>query len=189
MNANSVPEIGITHFARDRFKPELSSSHFDGTWDELVQIVRNNWQHRKQSPSNSQVFLIPVPAELLGRFYSPTMPVTESTPLKAEFKPRREGEEPFINISADPLQKVPAKSAEVIVYSHAVLAKDEANFAPAPADYYIVAVKAYTETEPEPMSPVTMARNLLGLPGGTRPEKPYTAEDFANAIIYWSRHV
>ena len=34
------------------------------------------------------------------------------------------------------------------------------------------------------MHPVAMARNMLGLPGGS--EATYTAEEFATAIVYWS---
>jgi hypothetical protein len=38
------------------------------------------------------------------------------------------------------------------------------------------------------MSPMTIARNFLGLKGGTRPEKPYSTEEFAKALIYWNNH-
>jgi hypothetical protein len=36
------------------------------------------------------------------------------------------------------------------------------------------------------MAPVTMARNFLGLVGGTRGE--FTAEQFAKSIMYWATH-
>jgi hypothetical protein len=38
----------------------------------------------------------------------------------------------------------------------------------------------------EPMSPIAMAKNLLGLPGGTHAD--YTAEEFARSILFWARH-
>ena len=36
----------------------------------------------------------------------------------------------------------------------------------------------------EPMDPLTMARNMLEKPGGTY--APYTAQEFAEAIYFWS---
>lgn len=186
---DSTPTIGLTHFARDRYTPENSKSHFDGSWDQLKKLVEANWQHRKQAPSNSQVFLIPVPQNELHRFYSKTIDVNENTPLTAKFAPRREGEDPYIQIETPDLKKQPAQSAEIVVYSHQALADDEKDFSSDKADYYIVAINAYPTSEPEPMAPMTMARNFLGLPGGTKPEKPYSAEEFARAIIYWSKRV
>ena len=38
--------------------------------------------------------------------------------------------------------------------------------------------------ETEPMDPLTMARNMLEKPGGTF--VPYTAEEFALSIYFWS---
>lgn len=44
-----------------------------------------------------------------------------------------------------------------------------------------------SSTEHEPMHPLTMARNMLELVGGTKSE--YTAKEFAEAVHYWSTHI
>ena len=40
--------------------------------------------------------------------------------------------------------------------------------------------------EEEPMDPYTMARNFLHLKGGTKGD--FTAEQFAQSIVYWNNH-
>jgi hypothetical protein len=179
--------IGITDFVR-RQTPNSKYNHFDGSWDELVQLVNKHWDIRQASPHNSGVMLVPVPEAYVGRFYTSIVEVTDTTPLQAEFAPRVTGEAPFIQISAPGFSKAPARRAEIILYSHETLAKDGDAPTTREADFYIVSINAYADPAVEPMHPMTMARNFLGLKGGTRPETPYTAEEFARSIVYWSCH-
>jgi hypothetical protein len=179
--------IGLTDFVQ-RQTPHSKYNHFDGSWEELIQLATTHWVARKISPHNSGVALVPVPQEMLPRFYTSIVEVTAETPLKAEFSPRVEGEAPFIQVSAPGFPKSQAKRAEIILYSHETLDKDGDAPATREADFYIVSINAYASVDDEPMNPMTMARNFLGLKGGTRPEVPYSAEEFAQAIIYWSRH-
>lgn len=179
--------IGLTDFVQ-RQTPQSKYNHFNGSWEELIQLVSEQWESRSLSPHNSGVALVPVPAEFLSCFYTSIIEVTSDTPLKAEFAPRVEGEAPFIQVTAPGFPKSPAKRAEIILYSHETLAKDGDAPETREADFYIVSINAYASVEPEPMNPMTMARNFLGIKGGTRPEVPYSAEEFAQAIVYWSRH-
>jgi len=187
MSAPATPLIGVSDFVR-RQTPESPHSHFDGDWQELVRLVEREWPQRKISPHNPEVSLVPMPADLLPRFYASLVQVTPETPLQAQFKPRVEGELPFIQISAPGAQKMPAKRVDIIVYSHDCLAKDGDAPEPRQADHYIVSINAATSEADEPMHPMTMTRNFLGLKGGTQPTVPYTAEEFAQAILFWSTH-
>lgn len=182
------PTIGVTDFVR-RQTPESKYSHFEGGWEELVEIVRANWHRREVSPHNSEVRLVPIPQDLVHRFYTAIVEVTPDTHLRALFEPRVPGEDPFIQVEAVGYPKAPARKAEIILYSHEVLDKDGDAPPTREADFYIVSVNTYATDEPEPMSPMTMARNFLHLKGGTQPEVPYTAEEFARSIVYWSRRV
>jgi hypothetical protein len=182
-----MTRFGLTDFVK-RQTSQSKYNHFDGTWDELLQLVADQWEQRRISPHNSGVALVPVPSELLPRFFTSIVAISPATPLKAEFAPRIEGEEPFIQISAPGFPKSQAKRAEIILYSHETLAKDGDAPTKQLADFYIVSVNAYASTAEESMHPMTMARNFLGLKGGTRPEVSYTAEEFAQAIVYWNRH-
>lgn len=187
MQPTCLPEIGVTDFAR-RQTPESHHNHFAGSWEELVELVNQAWETRKISPHNPGVSLVPMPPEVLRRFYTSLVQITPETPLKVTFAPRAAGEAPFVQISAPGYPKTPAKRAEIIVYSHEILAQDGDAPEPRQANHYIVSINAYASEADEPMHPMTMARNFLGLKGGTQPQVPYTAEEFAQAIIYWSQH-
>lgn len=179
--------VGLTDFVR-RQTPQSRHSHFEGTWDELMGLVLAHWDAAKVSPHNSGVRLVPMPEAIVGRFYTGIIAVTAETPLKVEFEARVPGEDAFIQVTACGQGKQPAKRVEIILYSHETLAKDGDAPLGGESDFYIVSVNAYASVEDEPMSPMTMARNLLGLKGGTKPEVPYTAEEFARSILYWSCH-
>ena len=187
MTASVIPLIGISDFVR-RQTPESPHSHFEGDWEELAQWVEQAWPQRKISPHNDEVSLVPMPDHLIPRFSASLVKVTPETQLQAQFKPRMEGELPFIQISAIGAQKMPAKRVEIIVYSHEVLAQDGDAPESRQADHYIVSINAYLGESDEPMHPMTMARNLLGLKGGTKPPVPYTSEEFAQAILFWGSH-
>ncbi len=180
--------VGILDFVK-RQTPESRYNHFDGSWEELLELVRQNWNRRSVSPHNREVVLVPVADDQVGRFYASIVAITPETPLKAEFSARMSGEDPFIQVTAPGAKKSPARRVEIVCYSHDVLAQDGDAPPTREADWYIVSINAYASDEPEPMRPITMARNFLGLTGGTKPEVPYTAEEFARAIVYWSRHV
>lgn len=185
-----MASIGILDFVR-RQTAESHYDHFDGSWDELLALTQANWERRTISPHNPEVMLVPMPAEVTGRFYGSMIEVTPETPLRAVFAPRAAGEDPYIQVMAVGGEKQPARRAEIILYSHDILAADGDAPPTREADYYIVSINAYVGSDvdegPEPMSPMTMARNFLRLKGGTQPPVPYTAEEFARSIVYWSK--
>jgi hypothetical protein len=178
--------LGISEFAR-RYSAEGRHAHFEGTWEALLALIQQNWESRKANPNNPNVVVVPMPPESAPRFYATTVSVTPETRLSVEFKPRRDGEEPFLDVLAAGGAKQPAAMAEIVLYHRDVL--DGEVFSPEDAQWLVVAIKAYPTAEPEPMHPITMARNLLGRPGGTVPEVPYSPQQFAEAILYWSKHV
>jgi hypothetical protein len=183
-----VAQVGVLDFVKRQTK-DSKHDYFQGTWDELVELVTKYWELHYVSSNNPGVLIVPMPKNVLHSFFSSTVTVTEDTNLKAIFSPRVPGETAFIQTTAMNALKKTAQHVEIILYSHETLAADGDAPKPRQADYYIVSINAYPTKEPSPMSPMTMARNFLGLKGGTRPPVPYTAEDFARSIIYWGEHV
>jgi hypothetical protein len=168
--------IALNDFVR-RQTPESPYSHFEGTEDELIQLVCLCFHEGKQGYKPG-VLLVPVPPE---RFRSSTVQVNLETPLRAVFGARREPEAPYLSVRAQG-KKTQAKYAFVVLYSHAVLV--EGNEATTDCDFEIVSINARESVEEEPMDPMTMARNFLVLEGGTRGD--FTAQQFAESIVYWS---
>lgn len=179
--------IGLHNFAT-RQTEDSPYNHFKGTWQELIALTTEQWKYKVVSPHNPQVHLVPMPDKAVHRFYSSVVKVSDDTTLTAFYAPRVKGEAPFIQVLAQGEKKVPAKKVDIVVYSHSVLAEDNDAPAPQTAEHYIININAYPSEVAEPMRPITMARNMLNLTGGTKPEKDYSAEEFAEAIIYWSQH-
>ena len=186
-----MKKVACGLFVRRQTK-ESGHSHFDGTWEELEEMAARTLQYGQQ-PSywinfpykvhpgyKDGVVLVEVDP---SKFYSGIVNLTEDTNLKASYAPRRPEEAPFIRISAKG-KKQKAKHASVVLYRWDVLAEN--NERETDAEWEIVCIKARTSEEEEPMDPMTMARNFLHLAGGTKGY--FTAEQFAQSIVYWNNH-
>jgi hypothetical protein len=159
---------------------ESRFAHFDGSWPELEALVLEHFDEGRRGYRDG-VMLVPVPPE---RFYSTTVEVGPDTKLGARFEARQQGEEPVLSVVAHDLPKQPAKAVDIVLYSHGVLAED--GDASCDAEWEIISVNARVTEAEEPMDPVTMARNFLHLAGGTKGK--FTAQQFAETIIYWATH-
>ncbi len=156
-------------------------AHFLGTWEELEDLVAQNFE--TFTPGYKEgVRLVSVPPK---GFYTSIVAITKETELVAKFQPRQEGEEPHITVHAYG-PKIPAKNVDIVIYSHAVLAENNEATYNELVEWEIVSINARPMDEPVPMDPITMMRNQLHLKGGTKGE--FTAEAFAKSILFWSQH-
>lgn len=157
-------------------------SHFDGSWEELEQLVESELlKNNRVAPGyRDGVLLVGLPNQ---NFYSAVVSIDTKTKLQVSYAPRREKEAPFIRVCAK-AKKQPAFFVSVVLYRHDVLAEN--NERETDAEWEIVAIKARVDSEEEPMDPYTMARNFLHLEGGTKGD--FTAEQFAKSIVYWNNH-
>lgn len=173
-----MSKVGVNAFIR-RQTPESKFSHFAGTWEELVALVEQRFHFSKPGYRDG-VILVPVPP--IG-FYTDVVEVTPETKLHATFEARANGEVPFIQVVAVGGEKLPALAVEIVVYRHNVLAED--GDASTDCEWEIISINARPTEDPEPLTPMAMARNFLEqYLGGTK--ATYTAEEFAEAIVYWS---
>jgi hypothetical protein len=177
-------KLGWSEFARGRHTPGGSRPWFRGTEKELLELVWQAWPRRRPGAGRDdldQVVVVPVAAD---RFMGATVRVTEATILHAEFTRRQEHEEGYVRVTGAG-EPEPVRHAAVVLYSAAaLLANDGARSGD--FDWEVVCLLA-TGVEDEPMHPLTMARNMLAKPGGT--PCSYTAEQFAEAVWYWSGRV
>jgi hypothetical protein len=187
-----MKKVACGSFVKRQTK-ESGHSHFEGTWEELEEMATYTLLYgQKASYWAAYPYKIHpgyrdgvVLAELdPSKFRSGIVDVKEDTKLKASYAPRRDGEAPFIRLSAKAEKQV-AKYASVVLYRHDVLAEN--NERETDAEWEIVCIKARTSDEEEPMDPYTMARNFLHLKGGTKGD--FSAEEFAKSIVYWNNHV
>lgn len=176
-------KVACGEFVKRQTK-ESGYSHFDGTWekleDDIAYYLADVHNDRVRPGYRDGVVLVDVPA---CAYYSAIVELNEKSKLTANYAPRREGEAPYIRVSAK-AKKQHAKHASVVLYRWDVLAEN--NERETDAEWEIVAIKARVSEEEEPMDPYTMARNFLHLEGGTKGD--FTAEQFAKSIVYWNNH-
>ena len=180
--ATAVPSLGWSEFARRRYVPGGGHTWYDGTHEELLDLVRARWPARRPGQGRSDLAeVVVVPVDPAG-FTSSTVLVTEDTPLSAALVSRQPGEEPYVEVrAAGPSEEV--RFTSVVLYSAATL-EQNGGARSGEYDWEVVALLA-TAVEEEPMDPLTMARNMLAKPGGT--PCVYTAEEFAAAVWFWAR--
>ena len=156
-------------------------SHFGGSLDQLIDLVATHWDARIPGYRNG-VWLVPVPAD---RFFTGVIDLNAdpSAQLVASFEARRDTEAKYLQVRARGA-KTPAAVVEIVVYAREVLLEEGPDAAETGKPFEVISINARATLGPEPLTPMAMARNFLALPGGTKAE--YTAEEFAQAILYWS---
>ncbi len=131
------------------------------------------------------VVLVNVSHELVHHFVSPLMKITDDTILRAQVVPRREHEEPYIRIRAVNGKKLKTSAVLLILYRHDVLAENDEH--ETDADWELIAFNAIPDgIDHMPMGPVTMMRNQLELPGGTKAH--YSSEEWAESVHFWQQY-
>ena len=178
-------KIGWSNFALKRNKKK-HHSYFKGTPKKLVELVHKHW--RKRSPGQGRtdtkkVVVVPITEKDLPKLFGcPYSNIVDATHLRAKMVRRQDHEDPYIEVHGRG-KSLPVKFAKVVLYSAETLLENDGERS-GDYDWEIVAIIAGPWVN-EPMSPLTMARNFLQKPGGTY--APYTAEQFADSIYFWSQ--
>ena len=150
-------------------------------------------QHAQQQLANGSykpgyrdgVVLVEIDNNLLHHFICPFVKIDESTKLSAQLIRRRPEEEVYIQIRA--LNGIPLKTGtvELILYRHDVLV--ETNEQTSDEGWELISFHAIPcGIEYMPMGPVTMMRNQLQLPGGTKAY--YESEKWSQSVKFWQEY-
>lgn len=178
----------ITNRFATRHTLESPFSHYIGSWEGLEKLVTQVITEKPEllKPGyRDGVKVLSLPTECAELFHSGIRRIQDGDALIAFFEPRALGEEKAINVLVTGNKQV-AKKVEIVLYSQATLAEDGDATPDVVADWEIISINAQPDLEEVPMTPLAMARNMLHKKGGTKAE--YTAEQFAQAIWYWSQH-
>jgi hypothetical protein len=80
---------------------------------------------------------------------------------------------------------LPAEKVEFILYRHDILKENDEHSSD--AEWELISIQAVPEgVDQLPMGPVTMMRNQLALPGGTKAH--YSSEEWAEAVRFWQEY-
>lgn len=169
--------ISVNDFAL-RHTESSPYSHFDGTWEELLDLVKKNFKNAKKG-YREDVLIVEVPSD---GFFTSIVELKEGMQLVSSFEKRQEHEEPVLVTRAKGI-KSEAKIVEIILYGHSALLEDNSNSSD--DDFEIISINAQPYLN-VPMHPTTMMRNELELSGGTKAN--YSKEEYIESIKFWSKH-
>lgn len=160
------------------------NSYFDGSWEELEQLVMENFSNNEPGTGSvdGDVLLINVPA---NNFHTSIVEITDDNRHLVEEIDyvRQDGEAPVKSRIIRNIEKPLAKFAKIVVYRADVLDRDDNRSTD--AEWEIVSINAQN-TEHVPMSPSTMLRNTNHEKGGTY--RVYSDEQWAESYAYWDHH-
>jgi hypothetical protein len=188
-----IPSIGISDFYKGFSRKECGNSYTTLQDQQLIDLVKENWSNRIAGAGETNTdrkTLVNVCVTKLTPavfFCPPRVPLQVGMPVKAEIVARQAGEDPYLQnfITFEDAEKwgyeeVPAKRVDVVCYSADALEENNGKRS-TDCNFEIVTILC-TSGLVEPMEPLTMARNMLEMPGGT--SGTYTAFEFANAIYF-----
>ena len=185
---NRDVKLGWSSFAREHCRPGTGHSYSQLSEACVVQLALKGWATRSPGDGERTLdrkVLVRVPPE--GFYCPPRARMVEGMPLQAEIVTRQEGEDPYVEVFVsekvarehDALVLRPARTVDIVCYSAEALTENDGERS-TDCDWEIVTILCTDEDEQGPMTPLTMARNYLEKPGGTR--SVYTAREFAEAI-------
>ena len=195
----SKPTLGWSDFANGWSRKGTGHSYSSLSDADVVRLTLHNWEHREPGDGETTIdrkIVVPIrnldinfPDDGEPWFYGASALLHEDMLLSSEVTRRQEGEDLHIKTHADTEIGTAVPEAcnfvKIVCYSAAALLENGGKRT-TDAAWEIVCILA-SPVEEVPMHPLTMARNMLELPGGTKSE--YTAEEFAKAIYYWSQRV
>ncbi len=181
-----MQKVAVNDFVRRQIKgsgktysPELSFEEIANHAAEQMDVGKFKEGYR------DGVRIVSGSENIAEKFICPFTKISENTKLKAEVVKRRTDEETYIQIRALNAEPIITGRVEFILYRHDVLAEN--NEQTTDAEWELISIHAIPEgVDDLPMGPVTMMRNQLELPGGTKAH--YSSEQWAESINFWQRY-
>jgi len=186
---NQIREnFGVNEFAGERhFAQENGYTYTTMSYEELCEEIAKNWDQRKSGKGETSLdrkVIVPISNEYV---YGTFTTIKRGMGIFSEVIQRQAGEDYFIEsrVAYSDGNPVRNKFAKVVLYSREALLEKE-GMCSTEANWEVVCLIS-SDIDDEPMTPLAMARNMLGKAGGTT--SIYSAQEFAEAIYYWSQRV
>ena len=178
--------VSVNDFVKRQIKGSGKTYADSLTFEEIVSHAQEQLANGHYTEGyRDGVILVQVDKKLVHHFICTFTKITEKTTLEAKVVRRRLEEEPYIQMRA--LNGTPLKtgSVDLILYHHDVL--KETNEGSTDAEWELISFQSLPEgIDDMPMGPVTMMRNQLQLPGGTKAY--YESEKWAESVKFWQEY-
>ena len=169
-----------------RQTPLSRFSHFSGTDEELLSLIKANCTKRHVPKNGTGIIKLKLPTifdprtleEILApnpdaAFYTSIVQLKDGDVLTGKFEPRQNTDEDprkhvWVQSSITSNNKVVAKSVELILYSSALLAQSNDNdLEPVDGNWELISINASPTKNATPIHPITLMYNYFGMSGGT----------------------
>ena len=118
-------------------------------------------------------------------FVCPFVKLDENSKLVSKLVRRRPEEALYIQTRVLNGTPFKAGAVDLILYRHDVLAEN--NEHATDAEWELISINSIPEgVKKLPMGPITMMRNQLEYPGGTKAK--YSSEEWAESILFWQKY-
>ena len=179
-------KVGVNEFVKRQNK-NSGKTYTTLTFEEIAEFAEKqiNKKNYKRGYRDG-VIIIEIVNSLVKKFICPFVKITSTTKLKAEITKRRNNEDQYIRIRALNGKSLKTVKVELILYRNDVLKETEENS----TNYTWELISFHgipDKIEKMPMGPVTMMRNQLQLPGGTK--GLYSPEEWAESVCFWQKYV
>ena len=178
--------VAVNDFVRRQVKGSGKTYSSNLSFEEIALHAeeRLNNNHFKQGYRDG-VVLVDVSPKLVHHYICPLVKIDENTKLITERVKRREEEKTYLRIRALNGTPLPARRVELVLYRHDVL--KENNEQSTTEEWELISINAIPEgIDTLPMGPVTMMRNQLEFPGGTKGH--YSSEQWVASVEFWQNY-
>ena len=185
MNKINNYTVGINNFVKRQIK-ESGKTYSTLSFKFICSHAQEQLRKGKfKEGYRDGVKLIPVSTTLLEHFICPIVRIDMNTRFESIPKKRRKDEKLYISTKALNGTPLEIGGVDLILYRHDVL--KETNEENTSKDWELIAFQAIPkEIDSLPMGPITMMRNQLCLPGGTKGE--YTSKEWAESMKFWQKY-
>ena len=179
--------VGVSSFIIDQMKKGGRTKIVNISLEKIAKEAEKRLNQKEfENGYRDGVIIIKIDdLEFCKNFICPIVKVNKETRFRTKVAKRRPEEQSYIQIKALNGERLKTTLVELILYRKDVL--DETNETSTSSDWELIAFHAIPDgIEKLPMKPVTMMRNQLQLPGGTKAH--YSSEDWAESICFWQQH-
>ena len=182
-----LPLFAVTLAKRQT--PSSRFSHFDGSWEELLDMIRAEWRDGQLSETISEPYPNQPGIKKMvldpTRFKSGIVKLERGAKLWGHYQGRVPAEAPRKAIWGYG-EKIQAQYVEVILY-HRDLLEADPHYGDPSAEWEVISINASPEETPCPIDPWTLCYNFFELSGGTNPYMGVDGfvEQLRTSFIYW----
>lgn len=177
--------VGVSDFVK-RQQPNSGKTYSLLSFEKIAKYAELQLNNNQYKPGyRDGVILIDMDKDETDKFICPYVRINKDTALSAEVSKRRPDENHYIRIKASNGKNLRTNKVELILYRNDVLKETKENSTN--DDWELISFHAIPEgIDKLPMGPVTMMRNQLQLPGGTKGN--YSSEEWAESVDFWQKY-